>query len=49
MVLIFSVVYAAVAMVTRLRVCEALFEIVQEIVGKIVGFWIVAITRLRTC
>jgi len=38
MVLSFSVVYAAVAMVTRIRVLEALLEIVKEIVGKIVRF-----------
>ena len=38
MVLSFSVVYAAVATVTRFRVLEALLEIVKEIVGKIVRF-----------
>jgi uncharacterized spore protein YtfJ len=38
MVLSFSSVYAAVAMVTRFRVLEALLEIVKEIVGKIVTF-----------
>ena len=32
MVLSFSVVYAAVSMVTRFRVLEALLEIVKEIV-----------------
>jgi len=36
MVLGFSAVHAAVAMVTRFRVLEALLEIVKEIVGKIV-------------
>jgi len=38
MVLIFSAVYASVATVTRIRVLEALLEIVKEIVGKIVRF-----------
>ena len=38
MVLSFSVVYAAVATVTRFRFLEALLEIVKEIVGKIVSF-----------
>jgi len=49
MVLSFSVVYVAVATVTRFRVLEALLEIVKEIVGKIVRFQIVAITGLITC
>jgi hypothetical protein len=48
-VLTFSAVYAAVAMVTRCRVLEALLEIVKEIVGKIMGFYIVAIAGLITC
>ena len=49
MVLSLSAVYAAVATVTRFRVLEALLEIVKEIVGKIVRFYIVAITGLITC
>jgi hypothetical protein len=36
MVLSFSVVYAAVATVTRLRVLEDLLNIIKDIVGKIV-------------
>jgi hypothetical protein len=35
MVLSFGVVYAVVAMVTRLRVLVALLKIVKEIAGKI--------------
>ena len=38
MVLSFSAVYMAVAMVTRFRVLEALLEIVKEIIGNIVRF-----------
>jgi len=38
MVLSFSAVYAAVAMVTRFRVLEVLLEIMKEIVGKIMRF-----------
>jgi hypothetical protein len=38
MVLSFSAIYAAVAMVTRFRDLEALLQIVKEIVGKIVRF-----------
>ena len=38
MVLSFSAVYAAVAMVTRFRVLEALLEIMKEIIGIIVRF-----------
>jgi len=38
MVLSLSAVYAAIATVTRVRVLEALLEIVKEIVGEIVGF-----------
>jgi len=49
MVLSFSAVYAAVAMVTRFRVLEALLEIVKEIIGRIMRFQIVAITGLITC
>jgi len=48
-VLSFSVVYAAVATVTRFRVLEALLEIVKMIIGKIMRFSIVAITGLITC
>ena len=49
MVLSFSVVYVAVATVTRCRVLEALLEIVKEIVGRLVRFYILAITGLITC
>jgi hypothetical protein len=38
MVLSFSIVFAAVAKVTRFRVLKALLEIVKEIVGKIMSF-----------
>jgi len=49
MVLSSSAFNAAVATVTRFRVCETLLEIVAEIVGKIVRFQIVAITGLTPC
>jgi hypothetical protein len=45
----FSVVYEAVDTVTRFRVLEALLKIVKGIVGKIMRFSIVAITRLISC
>jgi hypothetical protein len=35
--------------VTRFRELEALLEIVNEIIGKIMRFWIAAITGLITC
>jgi len=38
MVLSFSAIYVAVATVMRFRVLEALFEIVKEMVGKIMRF-----------
>jgi len=45
----FRAIYAAVATVTRYRVLEALLDIVKEITGKIMRFYIVVITGLITC
>jgi hypothetical protein len=45
----FGASYAAVTMMLRLRVLEALLEIMKEIVGKILRFQIVAIPGLITC